>query len=373
MCRSTSSVVRAPTISSRSCARGLQVGEHEFFRRLARASRPAAPRQDLARACSSSATCRVFEMAAVSRSDSRPSQLRTIARRKLIHTRACLRRYRRCGPSRPLKLSRDDCQTGSLEPGSKIRSCSITTIPRRFACRQATRSSSGVDRFTAIEDHHAGDRRRRARALPARTPSRSTTSPVSRHPAVSTSVTARPSRSTRSDTRSRVVPAISVTIARSAPTSALKRLDLPTFGRADHDNCRALANQPAARARRRAVDPVDRPRNRSRRAVSSALDEVIALVRKIERRLEPRDQIEELRVDLRDAACQRAFELIEGDARLQRRRRRNQIGHGLGLNRSRLPLRNARSVNSPGRGQPRARGDGARRRSHAARRDCRAR
>ena len=42
---------------------------------------------------------------------------------------------------------------------------------------------------------------------------------------------------------------------------------------------------------------VDRPR-----AAASGVDEVIALVRKIERRLEPRDQIEQRRVDLAAAA-----------------------------------------------------------------------
>jgi hypothetical protein len=43
--------------------------------------------------------------------------------------------------------------------------------------------------------------------------------------------------STRSVTRSRVVPGTSVTIARSAPSSALKRLDLPVFGRPAITTC----------------------------------------------------------------------------------------------------------------------------------------
>ena len=49
--------------------------------------------------------------------------------------------------------------------------------------------------------------------------------------AVSMSSTGMPSRETRSVTRSRVVPGVAVTMARSRLTKRLKREDLPTFGR----------------------------------------------------------------------------------------------------------------------------------------------
>ena len=52
-------------------------------------------------------------------------------------------------------------------------------------------------------------------------------------PAVSTSRTGMPSMATVSVTRSRVVPGVAVTMARSRSTRRLNRLDLPTLGRAD--------------------------------------------------------------------------------------------------------------------------------------------
>ena len=62
------------------------------------------------------------------------------------------------------------------------------------------------------------------------------------------------------------------------------------------------------------------------------LDEVISLVRKIQRRLEARHEIEQACVERLDARGQCAFELIERDARLKRRHGIDQIGDGLRLN-----------------------------------------
>ena len=64
-----------------------------------------------------------------------------------------------------------------------------------------------------------------------RTPMLSASSEVWRIPAVSTSFTGMPPIATVSLTRSRVVPGIAVTIARSRSTSRLNKLDFPTFGR----------------------------------------------------------------------------------------------------------------------------------------------
>mmetsp|Transcript_17138 Transcript_17138/g.47522 ORF Transcript_17138/g.47522 Transcript_17138/m.47522 type:complete len:275 (-) Transcript_17138:585-1409(-) len=63
------------------------------------------------------------------------------------------------------------------------------------------------------------------------TPKRSTLSTLSRMPAVSSSVRGTPPTTKPASTTSRVVPAISVTIARSLELHALSRLDFPTFGR----------------------------------------------------------------------------------------------------------------------------------------------
>ncbi len=50
-------------------------------------------------------------------------------------------------------------------------------------------------------------------------------------PAVSTSLTGMPAMATVSLTKSRVVPGVAVTMARSRSTSRLNKLDLPTLGR----------------------------------------------------------------------------------------------------------------------------------------------
>ena len=92
--------------------------------------------------------------------------------------------------------------------------------------------------------------------LERRTPSDSTmsmTSDVPRKPAVSTRVTFRPSRSIVSVTRSRVVPGMSVTMARDAPASALNKLDFPTFGRPTIAICKPSRTSRPRRAPVRSV------------------------------------------------------------------------------------------------------------------------
>ena len=165
-------------------------------------------------------------------------------------------------------------------------------------------------------------------------------------------------------TRSRVVPGIGVTIARPARSSALNRLDLPTFGlppiatRAPSRISRPrLASQSSV-----AELALDRSQRRARFA---CLDEVIALVRKIERRLELRGQIEQLGVDLGDALGQRAFELIERRARLQRRDRVDEIGDRLGLHEIDPAVEKRAQRELAGLGEPRAQ-----RRSPARRSAC---
>ena len=76
----------------------------------------------------------------------------------------------------------------------------------------------------------SGDGEVRERSRGRATPSISIASVAARRPAVSTRVTRSPSSATSSVIRSRVVPGISVTIARAAPASALKMLDFPTLG-----------------------------------------------------------------------------------------------------------------------------------------------
>ena len=89
----------------------------------------------------------------------------------------------------------------------------------------------GAEAARSIEHHQRPDRPRRPRRRRPRMPSCSTTSRAVPHAGrVDQPQAQRRRRATRSLTRSRVVPAIGVTIARSSPTSALNTLDLPTLG-----------------------------------------------------------------------------------------------------------------------------------------------
>ena len=102
------------------------------------------------------------------------------------------------------------------------------------------------------------------------------------------------------------------------------------------------------------------------------LDEVIALVGKIERRLEAHDEIEQLRVDLARSPRQRAFELIERGARLQRRHRVDQIGDGFRLDQIELAVEERAQRELAGLGKPRAGVHRRCARSRRAARGCRA-
>jgi hypothetical protein len=115
---------------------------------------------------------------------------------------------------------------------------------------------------------------------------------VSRAPAVSTSVSASPFDVHSLRDQIAGGAGTSVTMARSAPTSALKRLDLPTFGRPANDDGRAVAEQPAARGVGQQAS-IDAMTSATPAATAGRLDEVIALVREVERRLEAGQEIEE--------------------------------------------------------------------------------
>jgi hypothetical protein len=74
-------------------------------------------------------------------------------------------------------------------------------------------------------------------------PIRSISSAVSRRPAVSMMFSGTPSIWMACVTRSRVVPAMAVTIATSAPASALSRLALAGIGLARQHHLQAVAQQ----------------------------------------------------------------------------------------------------------------------------------
>ena len=153
--------------------------------------------------------------------------------------------------------------------------------------------------------------------------------------------------------RSRVVPGTSVTIARCAPTSALNRLDLPTFGWPTIATCSTLANQPAApRVAEQRVDRARRSR-RSRRATAPARRSDSPR-RENRPSLEPRDQIEQRRVDLARSRASACLQLIERRARLQRRHRVDQIGDRFGLRQIDAAVQKRAQRELAGLGEPRA-------------------
>ena len=258
-------------------ARVLKIGQHEFFRhRTARCLHASAARRSAARARSSRAAWRTLVTAAVSRAVAglAPSSAARIS------TRSASR------PSPVFDETRHD------------RRSDVGRAPRR---RQIGFVRHDETRRTRVSRAADRSRRRRAgatcRAPPAPGPRSSrrgarerllrlsTSSVVSRTPAVSTSSSLRPSISAVSVTRSRVVPGIGVTIARPARSSALNRLDLPTFG---FPTIATRAPSRISRPRLRlAQQRRDFPFNRSQcRTRLAGLDEVVALVWKIERRFE---------------------------------------------------------------------------------------
>ena len=118
-------------------------------------------------------------------------------------------------------------------------------------------------------------------------------------PAVSISSTRSPSMSAVSVTRSRVVPG---TRRHNRASGAKQRVEQAGFAHvrlAGNRHLRAFADQPAPLriAEQRAHLAVDVAERRGR---LTGRHEVIALVWKIERRFDARDQIEQLAIDLAD-------------------------------------------------------------------------
>ena len=87
-------------------------------------------------------------------------------------------------------------------------------------------------------------------------------------------------------------------------------------------------------------------------------DEVIALVGEVHRRLEARRQIEQLPVERADGPRERALELVERHARLQRRDGVDQVRHRLRLHEVEAPVQERAQRELAGLGQARAGGDG---------------
>ena len=112
------------------------------------------------------------------------------------------------------------------------RSRSAFVRTRMIAACECCLASSAASRSAGIVSPHARITAARARYVAlTSTPKRSTMSVASRRPAVSTRRNGQLGVSMTASMASRVVPGISVTIARLSPSNALKRDDFPTFGR----------------------------------------------------------------------------------------------------------------------------------------------
>ncbi len=209
MCRSTSSLVRRPTTSSKQARARLQVGRARTPPACAPRRRPRARRPDV--------RARREQRDVPQRSKSR--RCRAVASRPSAPARSRL-----ADASRPSPVCADTSTTAIAiaHRRRRGRSCLFATIRRaafaRLVEQTRDRRQSAAPLRSSTTQHEV--RRRRAPASPARHLRARRRRCVSRSPAVSTSVTAIPSMSTRSVTRSRVVPGTAVTMARSASSRA---------------------------------------------------------------------------------------------------------------------------------------------------------
>ena len=139
-----------------------------------------------------------------------------------------------------------------------------------------------------------------------------------------------PSRSSCSSSVSRVVPATSVTMARSRASSRLNSDDLPALGRPTMTSVGAVAHQPAGAE---AVQQLP-ARGLARRAIAAAKlpggQVGLGLVHELHRRLGPRDPLLQRLAQRPDPLRDRALGLGEGDPGLVQRPRAHQVADRLG-------------------------------------------
>ena len=218
----TASGVRFPDISSNA---------RRASSRSASSSSSAAPpaaadaaRRNAASAAMSRSTCRAFETAGVSRNGIPPSRIPRIASRTASAALPSIRQV----SSTSGQADTSGCSAGDHAAG-RSRLFTTTSLGRAAVSASSARSSASSARDRSRTTTTAAATPSAARAR--RTPSASASSVAARIPAVSTRVTGIPPRSMVSVTRSRVVPAVPVTMARCAPHSSLNRDDLPVFGR----------------------------------------------------------------------------------------------------------------------------------------------
>ena len=224
------------------------------------------------------------------------------------------------------------------------------SIRRARAHRRASRASTSSSARSArsIAAH--------VRAMP----SRSTSSAVSRRPAVSTIVSGMPAISICRSTVSRVVPGIGVTIAASSRDQPIQQARLADVGRADQHDGQPVAQQRAgvarARARAQAVARIDASRSRTspsrRKSMSSSGKSSVASVN-IRSSISASTQRVHFARELAGEAARRG-------ARGGGRRRFDQVGHAFRLREIELAVEERALREFAGLGEPRAELDAAR-------------
>ena len=236
-----------------------------------------------------------------------------------------------------------------------------------MASATAARPASGSRASSTTSARSAAASSSRARRMP----SRSITSPPSRSPAVSTSVSSTPSMRTTSRNRSRVVPAISVTIARSLPASAFNSELLPAFGGPTITACspsRSFCPRCAATPSCAIV-----ARSAARRARSCGIAQrVQRFVGEIDQRFHLDAHCEQLRGERIDASRELAVQRATCGARRLFAAGGDQVGDGFGLGQVELAVAECAFAVFARARHPRAEFAATRDQSLQQRRDCRA-
>ena len=157
-----------------------------------------------------------------------------------------------------------------------------------------------------------------------------------------------------SETTSRVVPGMSVTMARSCSSRRLNRLLLPTLGRPTMASVSPVVHQ-RCRMRKLAAS------SRTLRAIGVQAAQDLCGGRhadivfgEIDAGFEQRDQLEQLLLDRGDAARDRAADLLRGHARLVERGGFDQVAHGFGLRQIDAAVEKSAQGELAGLGQTRA-------------------
>ena len=184
-------------------------------------------------------------------------------------------------------------------------------------------------------------------------PRRSTSSAVSRRPAVSTTFSGTPSIWIACRTESRVVPGTGVTIASSSPASRLSRLDLPTFGWPASTTCRPERSRLPCCARasvsvERAAQPLEPA------AGVGAVQRIDLLLGEVERSLGERAQLDQLIDERADRAGELAAQAAHRAPRGGLGRRVDHVGDRFGLREVELVVEKGAARELAGLREPRA-------------------